>query len=491
MKLYLVRPFTSMGKRVGSHSLQHPIGLCYLAAVARDAGTHSAKHKVRIIDCEVEDVSRGLFGAMLKRDKPHAVGFTAMTPVIEQAAAMAGVVKKLLPQTKNIVGGSHASALPRQTLEEFPAFDAAVAGEGEPKLPALCEQAEGGWGEEPIAGCAVRKGREILDYSKIAVEPVELDTLPMPARDLLKLDLYRGASTPGFPQSAYRATMLFTTRGCTGTCIFCASSRVFGRHLRHRSVQSLIGEITLCMKRFKFRHFTIDDDAFTFDRERVADFCDAVAPLGITWDCDARVDHVDEELLAAMARSGCKKVGYGVESGSQRILDKVSKKIELEQVRRAFALTRGAGILSCGFFMVGQHPDENPDDVMLTRRLIREIRPDLITVAVATPFPGTMLRKLMKREGLLPEVSWSQYSQAFTARPFSRTHALSADDLLRLRGALLRGFYLRPSYILRRLARLRSLSELKYWVGAGVQFLQYLTASKKKAAAPGGWESRQ
>lgn len=483
MKILLVRPFSSMGDRVGAHSLQHPIGLCLLAAVAREAGA-----RVGFVDCEVEPMSPAAFSRAVADEKPDLIGFTAMTPVIEQAARMAAVAKKTLPSVKTIVGGAHASAMPVETLKEFGAFDVAATGEGELKLLRFAEQIDGGnWGAS-LPGCAMKKDDEIIDFTAIDAPQVDLDALPLPARDLLKLELYGGATTPGFPQAAKKATVIFTTRGCASNCIFCASAAVFGRRLRYRPIQAVVEEVRRCKADFGFAHFTIDDDAFTFDRSRVTEFCRSAAPLGITWDCDARVGHVDEEMLAEMARSGCRKVAYGVESGSSEILKKIKKGITIEQIRAAFAATKKAGILSCAFILVGQHPDETREDVEMTRKLISEIVPDLISVAVATPFPGTELRGLMERENLLATAPWRAYNQAFTGRPFTRTKSLSPDDLFKLRGELLRGFFLRAGYIVKRLSRLRSLPELAYWMRAGAQFVAYLFESAGAAKTESEWE---
>ncbi|MEW6201500.1 MAG: radical SAM protein [bacterium] len=473
MKIWLIRPGSSMGRRVGSHALQHPIGLCYLAAAARREG-----YDVRIIDLEVERWVPERFTRELREEQPAIVGFTAMTPVIESAAAIASAVKKVLPAAKTVVGGAHASALPVRTLEEFSDFDAAVAGEGEIKFIEICRAvADNQWAENPIPLCALRSGGEITDFTHITAQPIELDSLPMPERGILKLNLYHGAPTPGILQ---RATQLFTTRGCACHCIFCAAHSLFGRSLRFRSVESLMNEIRQCVGTYNIRHFTIDDDAFTFDRARVMNFCEEAAKIGITWDCDARVDHVDGEMLKAMASAGCRKIAYGVESGSQRILNQLKKDITIEQINEAFHLTRKAGIMSCAFLMVGSHPEETAEDNRLTRDLIKKIKPDLISAAVTTPFPGTALRMLMEHKGLLPSVPWSAYAQTFTACPFTRTHSLSPQDLLRIQRSLLRTFYLRPGYIIGRILRLRSLAELLYWFKAGTQFVLYIMLPRNK-----------
>lgn len=473
MNVILIRPPSILGN-VGAHALQHPVGLCWLAAVLQNDG-----HNVAIWDYEVEPYDASRFAAAIAEAQPDVIGLTAMTPLIPAAAAMAAAARAASPAARIFIGGAHASILPVETLREFPAFDAAVVGEGEPALAALVAQV-GDWGARPVPSTAVRVGDSIRDDTAPG-PPLDLDTLPLPARHLLRLDRYRGASTPGIPQAVFHATVLFTSRGCAGRCIFCCARSVFGPHVRYRSPAHIIAEIRDCRDRFGFRHFTIDDDTLTLRRDHVLGFCEAVAPMDVTWDCDTRVDRVDSEIINTMARAGCRKVAFGVESGSQEILDKIKKGITLQQVRDAFRLARAAGMMTCGFFMVGNHPDETAAHIDETRRFIVAIDPDLISVAVASPYPGTELSELLRRDGLLDSVPWEAYGQSFLGKPFTRTRTLSSADLLRAQRRLLRSHFLRPSYILRRLMRLRSPADALYWFSAGFQFLRYLTARKRGA----------
>lgn len=469
----LVRPGTVMG-RAAAHALQHPVGLCWLAACLRDAG-----FEPQIIDYEIEPYDPVALSQLIRAARPLAAGFTAMTPVIEQAAAMAAVVKQTDPETHTLAGGAHASALPARTLKEFADFDVVVTGDGEERVVAVCRAAaDGALHDAAIPGCAIRGGGGIRDHTAAPAPPLDLDTLPLPARDLLRLDRYRGASTPGIPAATHRATELFTSRGCPGRCIFCGSERMFGRQVRFRSVDHIMAEVHDCITRHKFNHFTIDDDTFTLKKNRVLEFCERMAAESATFDCDTRVDHIDRDMLHALARAGCVKIAYGVETGSPRILESIGKGITIEQIRRAFRLTREAGIMSCAFLMVGSHPEETARDIEQTWRLVRDIDPDLISVMIATPYPGTKLREIMQAENLLPEAPWRAYGQSFQDAPFTRTHALSPRDLKKWQTRLLTRFYLRPAYIARRLAALKNPAEFAYWAGAGVNFIRHITQKR-------------
>ncbi len=475
MRVLLVRPPSIMG-REHAHALQHPINLCYLAASARECGAQPA-----ILDYEVMPYSKAVFKAAVAAAKPALVGFTAMTPSVDDVAGMAAVAKAARPEIITVLGGPHASILPVETLERYLQFDAVVMGEGETAFTELCAAAGSDrLNEEAIASVLFRNGTEIVGNSECRMPPLDLDRLPLPARDLLDLSRYTGAPTPGLPRRVFRATQLFTARGCPGKCTFCCSEHIFGRRVRHRPVGHVLNEIKDCVSRFGFNHFTIDNDTFTDDRECVMEFCEAVGGLGVTWDCDTRVDRVDEEMLREMAKAGCVKVAFGVESGSPRVLKWIKKGITVEQIRDAFRWTRRAGLLSCAFFMIGSHPDEAETDIAETRRLIRETDPDLITIAIAAPYPKTELNRTMREAGLLEELPWSDYGRSFQGTPITRTGTIPAARLKVLQAKLLRGFYLRPSYIIRRLSGIRGLDDALYWFGAGAQFLLYLTLRAAK-----------
>jgi radical SAM superfamily enzyme YgiQ (UPF0313 family) len=228
-----------------------------------------------------------------------------------------------------------------------------------------------------------------------------------------------------------------------------------------------------CVAQFGIEHFTLNDDNFISDPDRILDFCRFVRPLAVTWSCEARVSLASREILGQMREAGCRKVSFGVESGSPRILEKIKKGISVDRVTEVFRNARTVGLLRTGFFQVGTHPDETIDDIRLTRKLIRRIDPDFIAVAIASPFPGTELHRTMKEQGLVLKEDWSNYTH-FTSRPSWRTHHLSPKDLVTLQKNLTRRFYLRPRTILRQLRSIRSLGQLRYQISAGISILKWV-----------------
>jgi len=227
-----------------------------------------------------------------------------------------------------------------------------------------------------------------------------------------------------------------------------------------------------------FNHVVIADDTFTLQPDRAAAISEIMACSRIkSWNCDTRVNSVSLELLKIMKRSGCDKVAFGVESGSQRILDRIGKGITIDQVRNAVTWSKQAGIRHIeGNFIIGCDIYETLEDLEKTRELITTLPWTFVSVAVIVPYPGTPVRTMMMSEGLIDsEDDWDDYV-IFGKLPGWRTKHYSADELLKHQRSLTRSFYLRPTYILSRLASIRSMGEFEYWVNAGVSYFNwYLT----------------
>ena len=340
----------------------------------------------------------------------------------------------------------------------------------------LCAGLSGGLDVKGVAGLACRDGNGIVVAPPRALI-VDLDSLPLPARDLIRYDQQAGHSSRGFSNDI-RSTELFTSRGCPISCSFCAIQATFGRNVRFRSVEAVEAEVMDCVKRYHFNHVVIADDTFTLVPERGAAICDILARNGITsWNCDTRVTSVTPELLRHMRATGCRKVAFGVESGSQPVLDRIGKGITIERVHAAFRMAREAGIPQIeGNFIIGVDPDETEEDLNRTRRLIRELPWDFVSIAIIVPFPGTPVYDAMRTRGLIEtDATWEDYV-LFGRAPKWRTAHFSADQLLSLQRKMTREFYLNPGYIARRILSIRSWRDVSYWVSAGGSYLTwYLT----------------
>jgi len=474
MKLALIHPPEPM-LSIATEVCQHPINLAQLAAFVRER----LGVDVELWDYGVLPYSPDHLRAQLHRFAPEIVGFNAMTPLIKTAAKMAAIVKDHNPDMLTIVGGPHVSAIPERTLAEFASFDLGVIGEGENTLAEICTAVK--IGEHQPRGIKGTIRRQ--DGALVREAPRELianlDDLPFPARDLIDFSLYQGSSSPGLSSKLRNITELFTSRGCPVHCFFCGSYVTHQGKVRFRSARHVLSEVRECVTRYGVDHFTIDDDTFTYGRERLIEICEGLRELGASWDCDSRVNNVDQELLNQMAAGGCAKIAFGVESGSPRILELVRKRITLPQIEAAFIAARRARILTSAFIMIGAHPTETWEEVEQTFKLMRRIKPDFVMVYIAVPYPGTDLNEMMAREGLIDSEDWDEYD-IVRGEPCWRTFNFEADDLIRLQRSMYRRIYLQPAFIWRKIKLLRSTDDLRYFSDAFIKFIKYIFGRRRE-----------
>jgi len=382
-----------------------PLGLAYLAAVLRDNG-HQAliydadanKEKAEEMDFSaleekypdylksVNQLSHPIWEELrdvLNEFKPDLVGISVFTTKVASAFTAAQIVKSSNPHVPVVVGGPHPSVRSEESLKIAPFVDFAVRGEAEASFLRLVQavEAKGNYGN--IQGLSFRADGQIC-HNPAAEFIRDLDCLPYPARDLL---LNRSTYT------SEDMGLMMSGRGCPFECTFCSSAGVWGRGVRFRSIPNVIGEMRQVRASYGTVQFGFKDDIFTVSPKRVLEFCRLLedAKLNVKWDCNARVNLIDERLLAEMRSAGCNGIKIGIESGSDRVLKDVMKKnITVAQVKRAAELIHKSGIHWTGYFMMGL-PTETEREMLQTLDLMRQIKPDFASLSVYEPFPGTQL----------------------------------------------------------------------------------------------------
>ncbi|MCS7098374.1 MAG: B12-binding domain-containing radical SAM protein [Candidatus Methanomethyliaceae archaeon] len=416
-----------------------PLGLAYIGAVLEKEG-----YNVKIIDAAALDISNKKLGEILKKESPNVIGVTSTTPTVYDAMKAIITAKENVPDAITIMGGYHITFLPEETMMECPALDIGVIGEGEVTIIDLLKSLEGKKPISEVDGIVYRKeGKIIRNKPRKLIE--NLDEIPFPARHLLPLDKYTVLG------ESKRLGNIMTSRGCPFNCIFCSSSKFYGRKFRARSPKNVVDEIEELFYKYKIKSIEIVDDVFTINKNRALEIAKEIIKRGldIWWACGARVDLVTKELLSIFKRAGCEVIYYGIESGSERILKILKKGITLEQAKKAVKWAKEVGIEVVGSFIIGT-PGETKEDVMKTIKFAKDCDIDFAQFTAMTPYPGTEIYEIAEREGLLLTRDWSKYT---TIVPVMRTKELSAKDICSLIEKAYRMFYLRPAFFLKQLIK--------------------------------------
>lgn len=381
MQFLLINPATGQ-QRAPAY---FPLGLGYIARVLLDNG-----HAVQVLDINAYRWPASEVERRLRHMDFEAVGITGMVTEFPSVRWLSALVKEVNPAAKVIVGGGLPTAFPRLVLEKTQA-DIAVVGEGEVTIKELAESLAQNSALSDVKGIWYKDGNGLH-----ATEPRELiedlDTIPFPARHLFPLERYMQNPVPYlrmFDKNVVSANVV-SSRGCPYRCTYCFHG-LWGYRFRGRSADNVVAEIKSLRNEYGVTGIFFMDDTFVLDRKRLFAICDRLIEedLGIIWAASGRVNLMNRRMLEKMREAGCRVVIYGIESGSQKILDEMRKGVTVEQARRAILDTWEAGILPVGYLMIGMF-SETRQTVEETVRFCNET--GLVSgFSYATPFPGTEL----------------------------------------------------------------------------------------------------
>ncbi len=418
-------PFKSVSIYKYSYSrakYPHP-GLAYLAGYLE-----KKKIDFEIIDAKFFDLGDDEILGRLRELNPSIIGLTSTTTEIGNAQALATKIKKCLPSSFVMLGGVHATALPFETLESNSSLDAVVAGEGEFVLEGLS-------GVENVSE-VIGKLPGVYYRAEGKIEHTEDQSYSEDLKD------YAIAAFHLWPKA--EKYYIHTYRGCPFPCSFCFRS--LGRRVRRRQQEHVLAELEYIAKHAPGSQLGIYDGTFGLDRKATMDFLKEVISRGLNkdlkWECTTRVDVIDRELLELMKEAGCVNIGFGLESGSDRILKMTGKNISVEKSRQAIQLTRSIGIKTVGYFIFG-HMNETRKEIKQTLRLIWKLNTDNIAVGVMTPWPGTKVYELaMKNQGgyRLLNSDYTQYDKYFGSALEFENFDLAYLDFMRIKAFV--GLYL-------------------------------------------------
>ena len=361
----------------------------------------AAACEIAIVDSPLEGLDFDRTLERIEDFRPDVVAFTALTEQIKAAARMAKLAKGRLPGVVTVIGGVHVTALPRETLVEFPEFDVAVYGEGEVTFAELCAALDSGRDIGGIDGLAWRESGGQVRLANPRERVLDFDSLPPPAWDLL-------------PRSHHYYVQ--TARGCPLACNFCMNPN--GKVARARSVENVLAELEWIITTWEPASISFADEIFSIDLDRAKALLKAMIDRGIhdrvEWTCLLHVRFVDEELFALMGKlkiSPASPVGMGIETGDEAILKRIGKGTTIDMILNAWKLARRHGVPLSSLMVIG-HPHETVGSIWSTIKLAVRLNAEEPVISVMTPYPGTEVAALAARGEagyrLLPR-GWDEY----------------------------------------------------------------------------------
>ena len=368
-----------------------PMGPGLIAAEVRQAG-----YRVDVVDANGLRLTDEQVLAEIQEQKPAVVGIGGLITTYAWVKRLTRKIRELRPDMPIILGGSVGSSILETALDNLD-IDVVTLGEADETILELLPALLNGEALDGIAGLAFRRDGKTV---RTAERPLlrDLDKLPYPAWDLFPMDVYTENPVVGVGKDVD----IISSRGCPFNCHYCY--KIFGRKFRGRSAEHVVGEMEALRRHYDVDFVSIQDDCFVIDKERVYAVCDLIdrskVLKGIRWSCNGRVTVCDLDLLKRIRRSGCVSVAYGIESGSQTILEAMEKSVTLQQAAEAIQYTRQAGLRSPLAFMIG-YPGETRQTVMETVEFCKSLNIPLTSMSFTCPYPGTQLYRELRELGKL------------------------------------------------------------------------------------------
>jgi anaerobic magnesium-protoporphyrin IX monomethyl ester cyclase len=395
-----------------------PLGILSIASVLR-----KNHYGVKVLDADIDNLSFQEIADYIHQYQPNFIGITMTTLQCKTVSALAEFIKIKFHDIIIIVGGVHPSALKGEILKHCSAIDIVVVGEGENTFLDLVKTIENGDSLEGVNGICYWKNNAIcITESRSFIE--NLDDLPFPAFDLIEpLSKYPGATPVGARPSIH----IMASRGCPFGCQFC-SNPIWGKKVRFQSPEYILKEIEWLQKTFNVHEIFFQDDTFNLNRQWLEMICNGIISRGLNNDCifkapfRANSNLVSRDLLKLLKNAGFWMIFYGVESGDPEVLKSINKNITLEELKRAFYMTKRAGIKTYASFMIGNLAD-TPTTIKNSITFAKTLDPDYFGFAVTMPYPGSLLYKsleennqislsdtmdLKKGRYIIPNVTFSQ-----------------------------------------------------------------------------------
>lgn len=451
-----------------------PLGLAYLSAYIKQAG-----FDVQLFDGYTEDFS--LLQNFIEREKPNVIGISCLShnyPNVWKIAKLAKKYKDIVV----VIGGPHATALPKETLKMSGAA-VIVMGEGELTFLELLERLRDKKPFFDILGIAyLNHGNVKINNPRPLIE--NLDELPFPNYDDINWSKYfsgryekaiikKNKLNPQEFQD--KSVSVVSSRGCIGNCFFCTAPSFWNNKYRVRSPENIVDEIEWLYNKYGRRIFMLGDSVLGIDKNGLPGICKEILSrnLKIIWCFETRSDLISPSLLKEAYQSGCRAILYGVESGSAKVLHNLGKPDLTKSNYLAIRWTKAAGILAGAFIMVGS-PGETAIDFQMTMDFLRNAKPDFLQLARTIIYPGTQLERMAKENGIIKNEDWL----------INHGHILYRnDDPNRFERYFLRAELYKRGKIIHFLLRIRDMIADNYGIvfsSAGIYFKNTLNNKKRR-----------
>lgn len=454
--ILFVREGRCMNREATWENLWPPHTLMYISSMLKRNG-----HEVKLLDGMVECKSID--------NLPEAIGnFNHELAIVNTATATiygdirAAVLVKKNYNSKTALFGVHPTGTHIELIKEYKYIDFVIRREPEITSTELANSLEKGTPISDVDGITYRENGNVKVNKDR--EFADLNTLPFPDRDAVDCSHYT------LPFSKKPFTLISTSRGCPSKCIYCAVHQYYGKKFRTRAPKNIVDEIEEVVKKLKIYDFLFWADEALFNQKIMEKICDELINrnLNVRWFCNSRADTVKYELLKKMKKAGCWLMSYGIESGSQNILDNIKKNLKLSQIEEAVQITRKAEIETIGHFVFGL-PGENQQTAKQTIKFAKKLALDYAQFYIAIPYPGTEYFDYAKENNLIQTYDYSQYE---ISNAVVRTNELSPEQLMKIRKKAYMSFYLNPIFILRRFFKIKTKGELKNLFLQGSNFLE-------------------
>ncbi|MCW4015695.1 MAG: B12-binding domain-containing radical SAM protein, partial [Candidatus Bathyarchaeota archaeon] len=431
-------PIEDVKKMVGAAP---PLGMLYIASYLKENGVD-----ISIIDEAAQGYSLKDTLDWVKKEDPDILGFSTLSATGRKAALIAERVKQENPNVKIAFGNFFATFNAERILKKYSAVDYIIRGEGEHTSLelALCLEREGDL--KKVRGINFRNGEQIISTPDRPLIK-DIDSLPFPDRELLDAEYHN--TTAGVVVAPKKFSGFVTSRGCVYRCRFCGCRRLARSLWRSRSVENILKELHLLSSQ-GYKQFLFVDDNFTLNPKRVIKLCRRIKEekVDIEFFAEGRVDHCPQDMLQEMVRANCKMIYFGIENGTQKVLDYYDKQTTPQQAMDAVKRARKVGIdVIVASFILGA-PNETRQEIWNTLKFAQKLQVDIPQFNILATFPGTDIWEELKTKGLVDEEKhWESGVMVCEVSP----DAVPAKEIEQMIHDGYQNFFIRPDYIVKQL----------------------------------------